>query len=592
MRAPAALSLAVALICFSIDLAPQGLPGQVVLPGGQSPQVPPVPGGPGVPLPPRDQQQPPAPTGTAVIRGRVVGADTGEPLRRVQIRAGAAEMRQGRLTITDEQGRFELKELPAGRYTLTATKGGFVTLSYGQRRPQEAGRPIQLSEGQVIEKIDFNLPRGSVITGRVVDEFGEAVTGATIQVSRYQFVAGQRRLTPVFGPFMNGTDDLGQFRVFGLSPGDHYISASLRSNMSPMELSNDRTGYAPTYYPGTLSITDAQPVAVGLAEEVAGITFPLVPSRTATISGIVLNAEGKPFSSAMVALRQNFGAADGTMGVVAFAGMTQPSPDGSFTMSGVIPGEYMLDARSTNPTLPDSEVGSVQLNVTGDDIKGIFIVTTRGATARGRITFDGARAPPKIAPETVRLFGIPANPTLAGPGSVGRSTVHEDWTFEIAGLTGQRRINVTPPPSWFVKSILYDGVDVTDTPVDFKSDEVAGIEIVLTQKVTDLSGSVRDSRGAAVKEYVLILFAEDRDRWGPQTRFIRAARPDQEGRFSIRAMPPARYLAVALDQLGPGEERGTPEVLQQLRSSATSVVLREGESRRWISSWRRTDHPL
>ena len=578
MRTPAALSLAVSLLCFSTDLAPQGPAPQVVLPGGQSPRVPPAPGGPGAPLPPRDQVQPPAQTGTAAIRGRVVGADTGEPLRRVQIRASAAEMRQGRLTITDEQGRFELKELPAGRYTLTATKGGFVTLSYGQRRPQEAGRPIQLSEGQVIEKVDFNLPRGSVITGRVVDEFGEAVTGAMIQVTRYQFVAGQRRLAPVFPVFMNGTDDLGQFRVFGLSPGDYYISASLRSNTSPMELSNDRTGYAPTYYPGTLSITDAQPVAVGLAEEVAGITFPLVPSRTATISGIVLNSEGKPFSSATVALRQNFGAADGTMGVVTFAGMTQPSPDGSFTMSGVIPGEYMLDARSMNPMLPDSEVGSVQLNVAGDDIKGILIVTTKGTTARGRITFDGASAPPKIAPETVRLFGNPANPSLAGPGSVGRSTVHEDWTFEIAGLTGQRRINVAPPPSWFVKSISHDGINILDTPVDFKSDEVTGIEIVLTQKTTDLSGTVRDSRSAAVKEYVLVLFADDRDRWGPQTRFIRLARPDQEGRFRIRGMPPERYLAVALDHLEPGEERN-PEVLQQLRSIGTSVVLREGESR-------------
>jgi hypothetical protein len=72
--------------------------------------------------------------------------------------------------------------LPAGRYQLTAAKGGFVTLQHGQRRPLEPGRPLLLANGQTLIDVNFALPRGSVITGRVLDPFGDTVTGASAQV--------------------------------------------------------------------------------------------------------------------------------------------------------------------------------------------------------------------------------------------------------------------------------------------------------------------------------------------------------------------------------------------------------------------------
>src|SRR5919198_5357545 len=76
----------------------------------------------------RDQADQPA--GTAVIRGRIVAADTGAPIRRAQVRATSGGGR-GHLTSTDAEGRFELTGLPAGRWELTASKAGYVTLRYG-----------------------------------------------------------------------------------------------------------------------------------------------------------------------------------------------------------------------------------------------------------------------------------------------------------------------------------------------------------------------------------------------------------------------------------------------------------------------------
>ena len=109
------------------------------------------------------------------------------------------DAREGRVATTDQQGRFEIKELPAGRYTMTASKGGFVSLQYGQRRPSESGTPIELGDGQTMEKIAIALPRGSVLGGRITDEFGEPVANASVSAWRYA-LRGRRAAHDAGGP--------------------------------------------------------------------------------------------------------------------------------------------------------------------------------------------------------------------------------------------------------------------------------------------------------------------------------------------------------------------------------------------------------
>jgi len=246
--------LAIALLCLTAtSVGAQAVAVQGPFPGG--------PGGGRRGGGMRDR--PDKPTGTATLRGRVVGGEGGGPLRRAVVRLQGQEVREGKMTTTDEQGRWELKDLPAGRFTLTATKAGYVTLQYGQRRPFEQGRPLDIQDNQTLNNVNFNLPRGSVIAGRINDEFGEPVADASVMALRYRYFNGQRRLIPA-GRWSQ-SDDGGNFRIYGLAPGDYYLSATLRDLMFfGVGESTSRSGYAATYFPGTPSEQQAEKVSVAM----------------------------------------------------------------------------------------------------------------------------------------------------------------------------------------------------------------------------------------------------------------------------------------------------------------------------------------
>src|SRR5438093_9494339 len=175
--------------------------------------------------PAQQKDTPPPPGGR--ISGRVI-ADNGRPVKRARAFITAAELSGGRGALTDENGIFDFTELPAGRYTLTVSKSGFVSLSYGQRRPLQAGTPLQLADGQQLKGIEFRLPRGGVIAGHVYDETGDPMPGVLVRVLRYQYQQGDRRLAPAG---TTQTDDQGQYRVWGLMPGDYYVDAQSRINL-------------------------------------------------------------------------------------------------------------------------------------------------------------------------------------------------------------------------------------------------------------------------------------------------------------------------------------------------------------------------
>jgi protocatechuate 3,4-dioxygenase beta subunit len=515
-------------------------------------------------------------TGTAVLRGRVFGGESGGPLRRALVQLSGQEMREGKMTTTDEQGRWELRDLPAGRFTLTASKAGYVTLQYGQRRPFEQGRPVEVRDNQTLDNVNFNLPRGGVIAGRINDEFGDPIAEAMVMALRYRYFNGQRRLVPA-GRF-SATDDGGNFRIYGLAPGEYYLSATLRSGMMMGEETNIRAGYAPTYFPGTPSAQQAEKLNVGLGAEIDGVSFSLLPVRTAKVSGTAVDSQGRPMTGAFVTLIEATEGGDTFM--MSFGGANRVGENGHFTIGNVSPGEYTVTAREMGPGRggEESEVAESRLVVSGEDITGVSLIGTKGAVIKGQVVFDvqPTTGSVKASSVSVMLVQKDASPGMFfGPGN--RDALNDDWSFELRAMRGPVLLRPMRAPSGYsLKGVFLANQEVTDAGITFKPGEtISGVQVVLTTKSSSVSGSVTDARSQPVTDYAAIIFAEDSAKWGFMSRYIHMARPDQQGAFQVKELPPGKYLAAAVDYIEDGEQTN-PETLERLRNVATPFTLAEG----------------
>lgn len=517
-------------------------------------------GGGGFNFPGRGQQV----QGTASIRGLVTSSDTNSPVRRAQVRATSPETRSARLGTTDAEGRFELKDLPAGRWTITASKGGFVTQQFGQRHPFESVEPIDLIEGQRFSA-NFTLSRGSVITGRVSDEFGDPITGARVQVLRSQVQQGRRRLTPIASGAQ--TDDTGSFRVFGLAPGEYYIAAALQA--APADSSDNPVSYAPTYYPGTANVAEAQRIPVTLGTEQSGINFVLQPVRAVRVSGTVIDSNGGP-SQAVLNLTQSGFADEGGLRMGNPARVQQ---DGTFTILNVVPGEYVLTAMGRSSGNATPEVAAMNITVGNDDLAGVSVATGKGGSIRGTVVADNNG---KVQTSNTQVLVQPLRQTPGG--FQPRTQVSSTGTFELNGLIGAQVLRVDRlPEGWTLKTIRANGRDITDTALEFRGSESVNVQVVLTDRISEVSGTVKVS-GQSVSAANVVLFPDDAAQWAYPSRRVRMVRVDQTGVFRARSLPAGGYLALAVDYLEQGEFQD-PVFLERMRSRATAFSLTDGENK-------------
>jgi carboxypeptidase family protein len=549
--------------------------------------------------PARDTPARPATTttaaGTGRIGGHVVAADTGRPIKRARVFLSAAELPGGRGMLTDDDGSFDFTELPAGRYSLNASKSGFIQLSYGQRRPLQAGTPLQLSNGQQLKGVDLALPRGGVVSGRVSDENGDSMPGVTVAVLRYQYQQGDRQLVP---SGRGQTDDRGIYRVWGLNPGDYYVSATApgenpgggrgrggpagggrggrgRSGAIDPDEDRDQLMYAPTYYPGVGSVADARSVTVGVSQEVLNVDFGLQLVRTARVTGHVENPDGSRAANGNVTLTpQNRSGGRGNFGMNYGSRVDW---DGQFSVANVPPGLYTLRARNNDRDAPLS--ASQPLSVSAD-VGSLVVVLQTGGSLAGTIAFQPGSTPAPSDLTQVRLAAPSADPDdNAGP--TPNPHVNKDGTFTFDGVAvGTHLIRPNGGNGlrgWNLKSVTVDGRDVTDIPISVRSGQrISNIVVTFTDKLSEINGSVTDAQGNAITEYTVLAFSTNSAVWRPQSRQIATARPDQTGMFRIRSLPAGEYYVVTVDPSEQGEWFD-PAYLDQHRGGASRVTLADGD---------------
>jgi hypothetical protein len=257
----------------------------------------------------------------------------------------------------------------------------------------------------------------------------------------------------------------------------------------------------------------------------------------------------------------------------------QMKPDGTFTIGSVAPGDYTLRVMPINGLGPNAaEFVQLDLSVAGEDLSDVRLVGVKASKVSGRIIPAPSQASnPNFS--SIQLVAAPFTPQpLAGAGP---SRVNDDGTFEMNVPPGKANIRMNPigpVASTRIRAIRLNGVDVTDSGIDFRPNEdITGLEIELTTQLSGVNGVVTDARGNAVKDYTVIAFARDREKWGPGSRYLNGGRPDQDGKYKV-LLPPGDYYAIALDYVEQGMQTD-PEFLERLKERATGFSINEGETK-------------
>ena len=535
------------------------------------PQGPPPPPPPPPPMPaPRDPST--MKKGTAVIKGHVFTSD-GRPLRRASIRISGDDPRDALTATSGIEGEYEIRELPAGRFTVQATRSGYLPAQHGQRAFGEPGTPVSVANGATIEKIDITMSRAGVISGRVTDETGDAASGVDVRAMQMQFYLGRRQLVPIASfPLHATSDDTGQYRITGLPPGEYLVAARLRDTWMSDEKEPQMLSYAPTYFPGTADAADGRRVKVSSGQEVGAIDFPLVPLRAAKLSGTAVASDGAPLARGRIVLSQEImGPSGGTM---SFAGNAIIDEAGAWSIRDVSPGEYIIRANGTVGDRP-TETAALPVTVSGADIEGLLVAADAGGIISGRVVTDtgdplpSSASRPVVSTTPVSMITGITRPT---PGQ-DDGVVGADGGFSRKSPSGSVVVRVSGlPRGWAIKSIDLGGRDHAGLPIDVRPGQpLSTLTTVVTNKLASLKGQVSDAGGTPAAAHV-VLFPADPGRWLEAAGNQRTVRTDRDGTYTFDSIRAGDYFVVAVDTMETWQ-MNDPEFLSQQQPRATKITI-------------------
>jgi hypothetical protein len=539
----------------------------------------------------------PVPTGTGAVTGRIVDGATGAAIARARVTLlGGGGPRPS--AITDASGVFAFADLPTGPVTLSVEKSTYMPTRFPEpgRTMRSAHRPLMVRDGQVLANITVPIFRGAAITGRVLDMHGDPLDFAQVSVLRLSS-SGRPGRTAMRNSTQ--TNDLGEFRLPRLEAGTYVVQASprrmggdeFRSDM-PSPQPQPQPQPLPTFYPSANAIDQAQPIVVERGQTVTGIDVIVVEGFPAVIAGTVAGPDGQPVSgSGFVAARP---AARDTALPFEGAGAGIRG-DGTFRLT-LAPGDYVIEARVTPRSgaqpRPESELtASVRMSVAAGTEEHVALVVGPGATASGRVVFEGTTPPPP-SPGQVHV------PVFSADGNcrMGQAAVAQDWTFRIEGITG----TCSAPPMaafgrWTLKALIHNGENLLNAPLTFEAGrQLRNLQVVFTDRRTGVRFHVADEHGQTTREFVGLVYPIDKGQWPQGLRtFVSAPLDPMTGALPTQNVPgapvspvprrpdvlsglrPGEYYVVAVDDMALEDSRDL-SVLDRLRAGAVRVTVTEG----------------
>jgi hypothetical protein len=508
------------------------------------------------------------------VAGTVLRAASGEPLKRARVTLVNQVEKHPHpfVAITDASGHFSIEKVPPGRYNMEVERVAYVSQSYGQDRPDKPGATLTLEPGTKMTDLLFRLQSAGVIAGHVRDEDGEAAQNVNVEVLRRTYSSGRIEVGAVGNAT---TNDLGEYRVFGLAPGRYYVRATMQfgsaffsadENELISETSRQQaaTSYAPTFYPGTPDLNRAIALELKGGEEIPEIDLSLSLYRTYRVHGHIANAI--------------MGASYGNLGVnllprdesTPSAGDFRPSgadpKTGEFEITGVPPGSYTLVAFWQDEG--KFRTASQDVDVQDSNVDDVSIVFRPGIDIPGHVAFEG-RA------ETDGYLTV----ALAGRDQMflgfREARVKPDGSFLLSSVSdGDYSVRVgSSCTTCYLKSAAAGGVDVLEQGLRISSGAAPpSLEIVYSNNTGSINGDVTREDGLPAAGALVVLvpdatFRKDSERY-------QTATTDQYGAFTMRGIPPGNYTAFAWEKIEEGAYED-PEFLKAFEKTGEPVEVGE-----------------
>jgi hypothetical protein len=508
----------------------------------------------------------------STISGRVTEAGSGRPLPRILVTLVAAAGNDVAETLTDDDGRYRFMGVGAGRYAVSAGPGehraDHLRQWFGEKGPaprwgQPPRYPLDIADGRDIDDVDIAMPIALGIEGRILSPWEEGMANVPVVAMRPD---GSRATdNPAY------SDDLGNYRLFGLAPGRYRVCADPARRVQDDE--ETALPFVKTCYPSATSGAAAADVTL-TSSDVSGIDVRVQRTGGRTVTGTVVDAAGMPANGAMVwasSVEEFNRSGSATV------------RDGAFSIAGLLPGAYMLRAvvggqwpGETNPASREREMGFLDVDLSAVDATGVALALSKAVKVRGRVLFDGG--PP--SPSQVSRLLVRASPLFSLFFDPASAPVRDDATFELPEIFPLPVVASVQglPNGWAVKSVRVSGRDVTYTPANLTA---AGnlIDVTITNRLARPVVRVKDAEGQPVTN-ARVLALPAAAKTGETGFGAIDVRRSPDGDIMLAPLPAGEYLLVALSVDESNLVFFDRSRIAALAQIGTMVTLKEGESPR------------
>jgi hypothetical protein len=461
---------------------------------------------------------------------------------------------QPQTAVSDAGGNFAMDQVQPGRYRLTVFHEKYPKNRFG---PAPTGKIFTVNAGETAGPLTVELIPGAAISGRIVDEDGDPLTGCN------------PRLQPLKHPEQNvmalpgapgSNADEGTYRLYGIAPGKYLLGVQCQMLVfqpRPLSAGPDpppASGYPLQYYPASGTVEGAEVIDLAAGMERQGLDFRMKPAPVTTVQMKLTGAEWRGRRDLGWRLTSDASVGQGFLNR---GGQVDPAKD-TVLINGVFPGSYTLQV-SVNGFSPNQSGGPMVAGTQRVEVKDKPVQVTlelrQGVDVAGIVQLDSAGAPSAPTTFSMRQVNIQLSQnTVFGPRG-GSTPVQEDGTFIIkSAVPLPSRLMVTAPGA-FMKSAWLGNVELTGGMID---PGLGGgpLRIVVSTNLASINGTAPP--GAQI-----MAISVDTPSGGG-----RGTQADANGQFKMIGLAPGKYRVVAIDQPGPSPDEGGQE-----------ITLQEGETR-------------